>query len=611
MEFKEYSKAVMAWVDGVMQNRGADAEKTLKYCADIEQYAKQTGDPKLLGFAYYYAGETYYVLNEGEQLLKTITRAITYLDQAEQWDMVARAYNILAIVFLNRGNTPIALDYYLTGLGYCKKYKLANEENVINLNLGTLYLGNEQWNEAQRYFEKVSSDIKAYPETPNYYGLMSCVAVCLGRCFMQREQNERVQAQMDYLDQVCWEHMQKIERLSALIFKAEYYHHVGRITLREECIEQIRGLVDMDMAVMDIFDDVYGLCRLLLEIDKEDVFWDIVAVLEKLTKNANIANLQRKIVSLKILCYRRKQDEAAYLEEAGRFYELTEALDRENHYMIANMLSVRRSLEHANEKRREMEKANERLLEKSETDPLTRLANRFRLNDYLERAFERTRDDHRAFAVEILDIDYFKEYNDNYGHQAGDACIVAIADELRKMQSHGTFCARYGGDEFIIIYEYKTEDEVFSMADSLRERILDRRIEHVCSKALPVVTISQGICFDVAPEGSRSWDFLHAADMMLYEVKKRSRNNKYFARTSGCKRGEIRRREETFIDSGIEYTVTENPQSSLLLLPKRSSMKKYRSSKVRICRLLFIGVLPKAASGFGLHRQKFGDLRIS
>lgn len=525
MEFKEYSKAVMAWVDGVMQNRGVDAEKTLKYCADIEQYAKQTGEPKLLGFAYYYAGETYYVLNEGEQLLKTITRAITYLDQAEQWDMVARAYNILAIAFLNRGNTPIALDYYLTGLGYCKKYKLANEENVINLNLGTLYLGNEQWNEAQRYFEKVFSDIKAYPETPNYYGLMSCVAVCLGRCFMQREQNERVQEQLDYLDQVCWEHMQKIERLSALIFKAEYYHHVGRITLREECIEQIRGLVDMDMAVMDIFDDVYGLCRLLLETDKEDVFWDIVAVLEKLTKNANIANLQRKIVSLKILCYRRKQDEAAYLEEAGRFYELTEALDRENHYMIANMLSVRRSLEHANKKRREMEKANERLLEKSETDPLTRLANRFRLNDYLERAFERARDDQRAFAVEILDIDYFKEYNDNYGHQAGDACIVAIADELRKMQSRDTFCARYGGDEFIIIYEYKTEDEVFSMAESLRERILDRRIEHVCSKAVPVVTISQGICFDVVPEGSRSWDFLHAADMMLYEVKKHSRNN--------------------------------------------------------------------------------------
>ena len=118
-------------------------------------------------------------------------------------------------------------------------------------------------------------------------------------------------------------------------------------------------------------------------------------------------------------------------------------------------------------------------------------------------------------------VDTKKEQERDELHRA----IWAIADELRKMQSRDTFCARYGGDEFIIIYEYKTEDEVFSMADSLRERILDRRIEHVCSKALPVVTISQGICFDVAPEESRSWDFLHAADMMLYEVKKRSRNN--------------------------------------------------------------------------------------
>ena len=526
MEFKEYNNVVRSWVDGVMHNRGVDAEKTLKYCADIEKYAESAEDPKLLGFACYYAGETYYVLNMGEQILRNLTRAITYLDQAEQWELVARAYNILAITFLNRGNVVMALDYYLTGLGYCRKYELAEEKNIINLNLGTLYMSNEQWKDAQKYFEKVASDIKEAPRTEDYYGMMSSVAVGMGRCFMHCGQYERAQAQLDYLDQVCLtQHLQKLEQLSALIFKVEYYRYIGKMTLCEECIEQVCECFDMDMAVMDVFDDVRNLCYLLLDIGKEDVFWKIIAILEKLTKNINIANIQREIVALKISCYRKNQDETAYLEEAGRFYELTESLDRENHYMIANMLSVRRSLEHANEKRREMEKANERLLEKSETDPLTRLANRFRLNDYLERAFERARDDQRAFAVEILDIDYFKEYNDNYGHQAGDTCIVAIADELRKMQSRDTFCARYGGDEFIIIYEYKTEDEVFSMAESLRERILDRRIEHVCSKAIPVVTISQGICFDVAPEGSRSWDFLHAADMMLYEVKKRSRNN--------------------------------------------------------------------------------------
>lgn len=57
-------------------------------------------------------------------------------------------------------------------------------------------------------------------------------------------------------------------------------------------------------------------------------------------------------------------------------------------------------------------------------------------------------------AVEILDIDYFKQYNDNYGHQKGDLCICRVAKEIQKLaEKDGIFCARYGGDEFILIYE--------------------------------------------------------------------------------------------------------------------------------------------------------------
>ena len=327
--------------------------------------------------------------------------------------------------------------------------------------------------------------------------------------------------------------LEKPEQIAVLCFKTEFYHRAGRVTLRDECIHKIHGMMDMDMAVMDLFEDIYGLCELLLEIDNENVFWDIIDILEKLTKNANIVNLQRRIISLKINYYRRHDDEESYLALAGTYYELTEAMERENHYMVANMLAVRSSLEQANAKRREVEKANEQLLEKSETDPLTHLANRFRLNDYSEQTFEEALAAEEPFAVEILDIDYFKEYNDNYGHQAGDVCILAIAEELQKMQGERIFCARYGGDEFIIIYKQMTEEEVFEEAGGLRERILARRITHAYSKALPVVTISQGICWDIPGEENRSWDFLHAADAMLYRVKKRSRNNISMGRLDG------------------------------------------------------------------------------
>ena len=525
MDYGEYNEAIRAWMKEVQKNRGVNAELTLKYCMDIEQYAMAQNDVKLLGFAYFYSGETYYMLNDGENLFRCITKAITYLDQSGQWDMIAKAYNILAITSLNRGNAPIAMDYYLTGLNYCKKYELPWEESIINLNLGNLYLANGQHMEAQKYFEKAARFVRKDSQSEVYHSLMSCISINLARCYLQRNATERVQEHLDYVEKECWSHLQKTEKLYVLCFKAHYYHQIGRISLRDECIQQIHKNVDVDMAVMDIFDDFYDLCELLLELNQEEIFWDIVNILEKLTQNAEIINMQRKIVSLKIKYYRNHQDSESYLRETGIFYELTERMEQENQYTTNNMLSVRSTLEHANEKRREVAQVNEQLVEKAETDALTHLANRFRLSDYSDEAFDRVLASGRSFAVEILDIDYFKEYNDNYGHQAGDECIVMIAEELDKMQDGRTFCARYGGDEFIVIYEGMTEGQVFASAEMLRQRILDRRIEHAYSKALPVVTISQGICYDTPSEKNRSWDFLHAADKMLYHVKKRSRNN--------------------------------------------------------------------------------------
>ena len=244
-----------------------------------------------------------------------------------------------------------------------------------------------------------------------------------------------------------------------------------------------------------------------------------------MTKRPRIVNLQRKIISLKIKYYRSIGENAGFLQAAGLHYELTEIMERENRYMMVSIMNIRNSLERANEQRRMVEEANERLVRKSETDQLTGLPNRYRLNEYSEKVFERCRKSGISLAMEILDIDYFKQYNDNYGHQAGDKCIAAIADELKRMQNEHIFCARYGGDEFIVIYEDMPKDKVRQAAEKLRQNIMDLQIEHRYSMALPVVTITQGICFDIPTADSKSWDYLHTADAMLYRVKKQCRNN--------------------------------------------------------------------------------------
>lgn len=534
MDYSEYSGAVRNWIEETLDNRGINAQLVLKCCKDIEQYAWKNNDAKLLGFAYYYSGETYYLLNDGENLFRHITRAISYLDESKQWELVARAYNIMAITSVNRGNAPIAMDYYLTGLTYCKKYQLHSEENIIHMNLGSLYLNNGEYVEAQKYFEKAAGYIRENRDSENYESFFACIQINLGKCYLHRGLTERAKECIEQIERECGERLGKAEQLCLLCFKVRIYHATGRLSMRDECIRKIQENIDEHMAVMDIFDDFYELCQLLREIDNNEALWDILKILEDLAKSAKIINLQRKIISLKIEYYRMYKENAGYLQAAGLYYELTEAMERENQYMICNMLSVRNSLEQANEKRREVERANARLQEKSETDALTGLPNRFRLNDFSENVFDRALERGIPLAVEILDIDYFKEYNDNYGHQAGDECIIAIAEELLQMADEQVFCARYGGDEFIIIYEGMTEEEVFKAAEDLRQRILNRNISHLYSKALPVVTISQGICFDKPAAENRNWDFLHAADMMLYKVKKKSRNNISMGRLDKC-----------------------------------------------------------------------------
>ena len=108
----------------VRESRGADAASMLDYCTQIEEYADRAGDARLLGFAHYYKGRTYYLSNETGKVFEEIGEALGYLEQSGQWELVAASYNLMAIVSVGKGNLSFAIEYYLAGLKYCKKYSL-------------------------------------------------------------------------------------------------------------------------------------------------------------------------------------------------------------------------------------------------------------------------------------------------------------------------------------------------------------------------------------------------------------------------------------------------------------------------------------------------------
>lgn len=193
--------------------------------------------------------------------------------------------------------------------------------------------------------------------------------------------------------------------------------------------------------------------------------------------------------------------------------------------MVSNMVVMRNSYMELTQINRKVEEKNTFLQKRSETDPLTGMYNRLKLNEYSEDAFKKALAAKTSIAVEILDIDFFKQFNDNYGHQAGDDCIKFIASMLQKLASEGSvFAARYGGDEFVVIYEGLSREMVEAKANELRDSIYNAKVEHKFSLTDDRVTISQGICYGLPVKGDTMFAYLQKADNMLYEVKQKSRN---------------------------------------------------------------------------------------
>ncbi|HJV97060.1 MAG TPA: diguanylate cyclase, partial [Albitalea sp.] len=171
-----------------------------------------------------------------------------------------------------------------------------------------------------------------------------------------------------------------------------------------------------------------------------------------------------------------------------------------------------------------LEEANRRLERLSLTDALTGLANRRRFNDTLDAEWLRAARSKSPLGLAIADIDFFKPYNDHYGHQRGDACLQRVADALGTGRRGGSdLVARYGGEEFVLLLPNTDLEGTFLVADRVRAAVEALADAHGESSH-GIVTISVGIASCVPVPGSKPAELIEAADAALYEAKRAGRN---------------------------------------------------------------------------------------
>ena len=177
------------------------------------------------------------------------------------------------------------------------------------------------------------------------------------------------------------------------------------------------------------------------------------------------------------------------------------------------------------EKTKQLKAANMKLEKLSLTDPLTRVANRRYFGKTLELEWRRGLRGKYSLSIIMIDIDYFKLFNDNYGHVKGDECLKRVATVLKKAaQRSGDFIARYGGEEFVVILPNTDLKGACFLAELMRSNVEKQMIPHEKSTVSEYVTISLGVS-TIIPGQEYSYDFLlKHADKALYRAKQKGRN---------------------------------------------------------------------------------------
>lgn len=173
----------------------------------------------------------------------------------------------------------------------------------------------------------------------------------------------------------------------------------------------------------------------------------------------------------------------------------------------------------------ELKHHRDRLKALSTTDMLTGVANRRRFEETFEREWRRAVRDQAPISLAMIDIDSFKQYNDHYGHLAGDECLVQVATLLAAtLLRPADLLARFGGEEFVAVLPNTDHNGAAEIGQRLCAAVRNAQLEHTAAPTGPYVTTSVGIATVTPTQDMSNSDLLAAADRALYRAKQSGRN---------------------------------------------------------------------------------------
>ncbi|MBR5969367.1 MAG: diguanylate cyclase [Lachnospiraceae bacterium] len=547
MDSHAYDEKTAALIDQCNAMIESPDPAVLKLLSRLRKRAKELDDNALMGYSYYYQAYMIYFMSMGYHTFRQdLTKAARYLLHSGDYEMLGSVYNLAAVDAFNNGNYDVACNYYMTGQRFADKAKEpAMVSVIIETNLARLYNEVGQPERALKHLRKALRGSAAQKKHFRYKRILLAILLNGVTVHLELQNIERAQKLMQRVEKILrgiGEDELYEMKLTASFLRIRLLLTHGNETEAKKQLAVLMKTIRVEEQVHECIEDIGFFCKALVDFRLYKEAKKLIDILNPQIRATDITHVMRIFSEVKIYYYDIVGNEKKLLECLKEQNALLERQRNEQNSTYMYSIDLIDLMREMRDEQDVLRRENEELMQQARTDALTGLANRYTMVRELEAAFERAYRKRTSLGVEILDIDCFKEYNDTYGHRAGDRCLERIAKELLKVkEKHDNFCARYGGDEFVIVYEGMTDEEIIAMAEKIDRSVRSLRMKHSGNRPHQLVTVSQGICNDIPMEKNKLWDFLSEADQALYTIK-RSRQQQQEP-VSIC----LKKRPETFL----------------------------------------------------------------
>ena len=525
--FKTKDKEINNKIDDILNNRiGMKPNDVVDVCNEIIEFGLQIGDEMSQLFGYYYKAEVYMrtsLVYDKILLQDWMNKGILLCEKVNHMEYLVKFYNLRGSFFSWFEDYVTSIETYKMAVRLCDQCGFEEMKGKLIGNMAIIYSAVGDYQES---IEFLLESVKAPIDTDVEMNFWNKVLQLYYLADAYLELNE---IEMAYINQM------DIENLTENMPAASYYRFgvlvlFCRIAIKRKNYEQVKQFIkqitnsEERINFVGIYDsDAFHYIHLLVDYEMqsgENMTNEIEFILMKMQKvfdtdNPTIHQKKQYLQEL-MLFYQRSNQDQLYKTTAK---QLLDILDEGRIDYGENLLTVVQIRTELKEMKLKQYKESYRTMElehQTKHDDLTQLLNRRGLEYFADKWRDYAYQGSKMFVVGMIDIDSFKKLNDEYGHLHGDRCLAMLGKVLEERQSERILAARFGGDEFVVIFWDIEFQEVVDFAEELKRKMLTVETG---------IKLSQGYAARIPQEQMKPWDYLNRADTMLYEVKQASGNN--------------------------------------------------------------------------------------